>query len=132
MRAERRILDVMDESRRAAKDWVAGYLRAWKSNDPTEIGALFAEKAEYRFDAFTDPVVGREAIVAEWLRRQDAADSWTFEHDVVATEGDLVIVEGVTRYADGRVYSNLWLIRLAADKTATSFTEWWMDHANPS
>ena len=46
MRAERRILDVMDESRRAAKDWVAGYLRAWKSNDPTEIGALFAEKAE--------------------------------------------------------------------------------------
>tara|TARA_Y100000817_G_scaffold182581_1_gene142722 strand:- start:855 stop:1295 length:441 start_codon:yes stop_codon:yes gene_type:complete len=132
LRAERRILDVMDESRRAAKDWVAGYLRAWKSNDPTEIGALFAEKAEYRFDAFTDPVVGREAIVAEWLRRQDAADSWTFEHDVVATEGDLVIVEGVTRYADGRVYSNLWLIRLAADKTATSFTEWWMDHANPS
>ena len=122
----------MDESRRAAKDWVAGYLRAWKSNDPTEIGALFAEKAEYRFDAFTDPVVGREAIVAEWLRRQDAADSWTFEHDVVATEGDLVIVEGVTRYADGRVYSNLWLIRLAADKTATSFTEWLMDHANPS
>jgi hypothetical protein len=36
-------------------------------------------------------------------------------------------VEGVTDYHDGPTYSNLWVIRLAADGRAEEFTEWWME-----
>jgi len=41
-------------------------------------------------------------------------------------------VQGVTRYANGPVYSNLWVIRLAQNGLASQFIEWWMDQAKPS
>ena len=46
-------------------------------------------------------------------------------------EGDRAIITGVTRYADGKTYSNLFVIDLAEDGRCWAFTEWYMRHPNP-
>jgi ketosteroid isomerase-like protein len=112
--------------RSGVEHWVAGYLRAWDSNEPDDVRALFAPDAEYRFEPWEEPVTGHDEIVAEWRERADAPGDHRFESEVLAVDGDLGVVRGHTDYTDGRVYENLWLIRFADDGRARSFTEWYM------
>lgn len=112
----------------AVTGWVAGYVRAWNSNDPDDIAVLFAEDAAYYTAPFAAPWRGREVIVAEWLRRRDKSGETTFAWHPVTVGPELSIVQGVTTYPD-RVYSNLWLIRLDIVGQCREFTEWWMQHA---
>ncbi len=53
--------------------WLDRYIAAWSSYDPKAIGDLFTDDAEYRYQPWADPVVGREAIVADWLENKDGA-----------------------------------------------------------
>ncbi len=115
-----------------AERWLDGYRRAWTSNDPDDIRAVFTGDAEYRNDPWTEPVRGHEAIVASWLERADEPGTWTFEGRVIGADGRLAFIEGETRYTSGTTYSNLWVVSLADDGRATRFTEWWMDQKNPS
>jgi uncharacterized protein (TIGR02246 family) len=48
----------------ALADWIARYERAWASNDPDEIGALFSDDASYFTAPFREPWRGRQQIVA--------------------------------------------------------------------
>jgi ketosteroid isomerase-like protein len=108
--------------------WMNGYLRAWDSNSPDDIRALFTEDAEY-FDApFNDPRVGHDAIVAGWLEDQDQPGEYEFTWSQAGIDGDTAFVTGDTQYKESRRYANLWVIRFAADGRATSFTEWYMRH----
>src|SRR4051812_9735008 len=109
----------------AVTGWVEGYIRAWNSNDPEQIAALFAEDAAYHPAPFGDPWRGRDAIVAEWLARKDPAGDTTFTWVPVTVSPDLSIVQGVTTYP-AKTYSNLWLIRLDTVGQCREFTEWWM------
>jgi ketosteroid isomerase-like protein len=110
--------------------WMAGYIRAWESNDPADIRALFTDDALYYSAPFEPPRVGREAIVAGWLEDRDEPEDHTFSWSTAGVDGDLAFVQGETAYRQnaeaGRTYSNLWVIRFAADGRATSFTEWYM------
>ena len=109
--------------------WLAGYVRAWETNDPEDIGRLFAADAVYSTAPFGEPWRGREAIVAGWLDRKDEPGTWTFRYEVLAIAGDLGFVRGWTRYTDPPAeYSNLWVIRLTSDGRCSEFTEWWMEH----
>ncbi|TPW73056.1 nuclear transport factor 2 family protein [Schumannella sp. 10F1B-5-1] len=122
--------------------WMRGYEKAWASNDADDIGALFAADAEYRVEPWTEPWRGRDAIVREWIARADSPGDWTFTWHLAGADPstDTVFVQGETRYAEtGIVYSNLWVIRFAAEAgagadggRALAFTEWWMDQAKPS
>jgi ketosteroid isomerase-like protein len=107
--------------------WLQGYVRAWRTNDPEDIAALFTEDAAYRTAPHRDPWRGREAIVRSWLDNADEDGTWSFEGDVLATCGDLGFVEGRTAYSDPppRSYRNLWVIRLDGDRCA-EFTEWYV------
>lgn len=117
----------------AARRWIDGYVRAWNSNDETDIRALFTDDAEYRTDPWRDAIAGADAIVAEWIARKDDAGSFTFEGDVEGIDGRTFFYAAVTRYATGTVYSNLWVVRLDQGLgRAESFTEWWMDQSDPS
>ena len=110
--------------------WVAGYVRAWASNDPADIAALFTEDAAYYTAPHREPWRGREAIVAGWLDRRDEPGDWTFRHEILAVAGDLGFVRGWTTYADpSQTYGNLWVVRLTSDGRAREFTEWWMDES---
>ena len=113
--------------------WVAAYVRAWETNDPEDIGRLFAEEAVYFTAPFREPLRGRERIVADWLERKDEPGTWAFASEVHAICDDLGFVRGRTDYAatanaPATTYSNLWEIRLDAEGRCTSFTEWWMEH----
>jgi len=108
--------------------WIQAYLGAWRSNHPDEIGSLFTERAEYFTSPYSPPWSGREAIVAGWLERRDAPGTWTFTHDVLIEDGALGVVRGETAYADGRTYSNLWLVWLDDDDRCTRFVEYYMLH----
>jgi ketosteroid isomerase-like protein len=109
-------------------DWIAGYRRAWESNDPTDIRSLFTEDAEYRTEPYAPAWRGQDAIIEGWLEAQDEPGETTFEWKPVVVTDGVAIVEATTVYRAGRTYSNLWVIRLTNDGRASSFTEWWMKH----
>ncbi len=116
------------------RTWMDGYRRAWDSNTPDDIRALFTEDCEYRTAPFEDPRVGQDAIVAGWIEDQDHPGDYEFSWKPLGLDGDTAFVEGDTVYQGGRRYANLWVIRFADDGRARSFTEWYMrypDAENP-
>ncbi len=116
----------MDRSE--VEKWVEGYIRAWNSNDPAEIGELFHVDGIYHTGPFDAPWEGREGIVKGWLERKDEPGSFEFEYQVLAVEGNLGILEGLTRYKDPPlIYSNIWTIRLDGEGRCVEFKEWWME-----
>lgn len=70
------------------EDWIEGYLKAWTSNDPDDIAALFSEDADYYTLPFREPWARREAIIKGWIARDDQPGTWQFEYDWLAIEGD--------------------------------------------
>jgi ketosteroid isomerase-like protein len=109
----------------AVADWVERYRRAWDSNDPEDIRALFTEDAVYLTEPYAEPWRGHDEIVAGWLDHKDEPGDWKFKWEPLAESGDVSMLTGTTDYGD-RVYSNLWVIRLDADGRAREFTEWYM------
>lgn len=107
--------------------WMEAYERAWNSNDPAEIGALFADDARYLTAPFDEPRAGREAIVAGWLEDRDEPGDFAFEWQPLLETPELTVVTGTTTYvAPPRAYSNLWLIRFGPDGRCREFVEWYM------
>jgi ketosteroid isomerase-like protein len=113
--------------------WVEKYERAWSSNDPEDIGALFTDDALYFTEPYSEPWRGREAIVAGWLEHKDEPGDATFDWQPLLETDDLSILTGTTVYREPpRVYSNLWVIRFDGEGRCREFTEWWMTHPEGS
>ena len=112
----------------AVKQWIESYVRAWTSNEPEDIRALFTEDAVYATRPHDpDPWRGRDRIVQRWLEARDEPADWTFEWTPLGFDGGRAFVQGVTVYNGGdRTYDNLWVIDLAEDGRARAFTEWFM------
>ena len=109
--------------------WMDAYRTAWESNDPGDIGRLFADQGAYYTEPYAEPWRGRQSIVDNWIRKKDEPGDTEFTWKTLATDRDLAIVQGDTRYRDpAQHYSNLWVIRMDPDGRATEFTEWWMLH----
>jgi ketosteroid isomerase-like protein len=111
--------------------WMAAYRRAWDSNEPDDIRALFTPDAVYLTAPFAEPRTGSDAIVSGWLDDRDEPGDYEFRWSLAGLDDDLAFVEGETAYratsdALARTYSNLWVIRFADDGRASSFTEWYM------
>ncbi|MDP9326850.1 MAG: nuclear transport factor 2 family protein [Actinomycetota bacterium] len=109
--------------------WVEGYVKAWSSNDPDDIRALFTEDARYYTEPHAAPWSGQGEIVEQWLDRKDEPEEYTFRWEILAMDGDLGFVRGWTDYVNHeppRSYGNLWVIRLADDGRATEYTEWYV------
>lgn len=107
--------------------WMNGYLKAWDSNDPADIRAIFTEDAIYRTQPFGEPWRGHAQIVDGWIEAGDTAGNHRFEWHVLAEADGLAFVQGETIYPESSDYSNLWVIRLEEDGRASEFTEWWME-----
>ena len=109
--------------------WVDAYVRAWSSNDPAAIGALFTQDAAYYTEPHSAPWRGRDEIVRRWLERKDEPGDTEFRWHPIALSQDIAVVQGETVYrTPPRTYSNLWVIRLDPEGRCTEFTEWWMQH----
>lgn len=108
--------------------WVAAYVRAWESNAPDEIAALFTEDARYFTSPAADPWQGRDEIVAKWLEAKDEPGTWTFRSEILAVADGIGFVRGWATYRNPPTpYHNLWVIRFGADGRCREFTEWWME-----
>jgi SnoaL-like domain len=110
------------------RTWVEAYRKAWLSNDPVDIEALFTDDAAYYNAPFVAPARGRAAIVEEWLARKDEPGDNEFSFEILVGGQELGVVQGRTLYrtdppAD---YRNLWLVRLDESGRCREFTEWWM------
>ncbi len=116
----------MNSARNVAA-WVDSYLRAWHSNSPADIAALFTVDARYFTAPYQEPWLGREAIAAGWVARADEPGSFSFEWELISSTPDAQVVRGTTRYPH-TTYSNLWVIRLTDQQTCREFTEYWMEH----
>jgi uncharacterized protein (TIGR02246 family) len=118
-----------DPQARRVHAWVESYVRAWNSNDPADIGALFSEDAAYYTEPYSQPWRGRDEIVRQWLDRKDEPGQTQFRWHPLAVTPEVAIVQGETVYhSPPQTYSNLWVIRLDAEGRCTEFTEWWMRH----
>ncbi|MRG61127.1 hypothetical protein GE115_14820 [Agromyces sp. CFH 90414] len=109
-------------------EWVAGYLKAWETNDPADIGALFTDDAVYEFRP-DDPEAarGRDAIIAAWLEGKDEPGTWAYDWSLLVDTPELVVVKGRVEYPAAKDYDTLWAVRLEPDGRATHFTEWYME-----
>jgi hypothetical protein len=109
--------------------WLDDYVAAWRTYDAEAIGALFTERAEYRYHPWDDPVAGREAIVASWLEEPDEPGSWEARYEPWAIEGDRAVAVGASRYlapdreSVDREYHNVFLCRFDDDGRCAEFTE---------
>jgi ketosteroid isomerase-like protein len=116
-------------TRERVQAWLDEYVAAWRSNDGDAIGELFSADASYRYHPYDDePVRGREAIVADWLEDPDEPGSWEASFAALLVEGDRAVATGETRYADGRTFSNLFVLAFDGDGRCREFTEWYMEH----
>jgi ketosteroid isomerase-like protein len=110
----------------AGADWVAGYVAAWESNDPEQIGALFSDDAVYLTSPDAEPRRGREQIIGGWLEDLDEPGTWSFDWKIIHEDEGFVVVQGRTEYPADKDYLNLWVIRLDLDGRATEYTEWYL------
>jgi uncharacterized protein (TIGR02246 family) len=111
----------------AVTAWVDSYRRAWETNDPGDIGGLFAEDGAYFTEPYAKPWLGRARIVEEWLARKDEPGTTAFDWHPVIVTNEVAIIEATTTYPD-KTFSNLWVLRLDNVGQAQQFTEWWMEH----
>ena len=113
--------------KRTVETWVERYLRAWSTNDPQDIGQLFAEEALYYTGPFDEPWRGQEGIVQGWLDRKDEPGTWSFRYQVLVAADSVGVVRGWAQYHNpDREYSNIWAIHFDEQGRCTEFTEWWM------
>lgn len=108
--------------------WMNAYLKAWDSNEPDDIKAMFTDDAVYLTAPYLPPRVGVQAIIDGWIDDQDEPGDHTFTWHETGRDGSLAFVSGDTVYTNGHRYANLWVIRFAEDGRATEFTEWYMRH----
>ena len=109
--------------------WLNAYVEAWRTYDPAAIGVLFTEDATYAYhpwDGEDDLVRGRDAIVANWLEEQDKPGSWEAQYRPLMVEGERAVATGTTRYANGKFYWNLFVLRFGGDGRCAEFVEWYM------
>jgi uncharacterized protein (TIGR02246 family) len=108
--------------------WIDGYVAAWNSNHPDDVGRLFSDDAAYYTAPHREPWRGREEIVTGWLDRKDEPGQTRFTWEPLVVTDDVAVVQGETVYLDPpQTYSNLWVIRLDRDGRCTEYTEWWME-----
>jgi hypothetical protein len=118
--------------------WLDHYIAAWRSYDPTAIGDLFDEDAEYRYRPWEEPLRGRAEIVRAWVAPdgdesgRDEPGTWDARYEPFAVEGDRAVATGWSRYAaqgdtPERLYHNCYLLRFGDDGRCRAFTEYYVE-----
>jgi hypothetical protein len=108
--------------------WLDSYVEAWRTCDRAAIGALFSTEAVYSYHPYDqEPLRGRDAIVADWLAEPDEPGSWEASYRPLLIDGDRAVATGESRYAEGRAFSNLYVLRFDEEGRCTEFVEWYME-----
>lgn len=126
-------------NRNSLQAWLDNYVEAWRTYEPSQIRDLFSQDALYFYSPFDEqnPLRGREAIVADWLKEPNPAGSWEAHYVPVAVEGNVGVAQGRTRYfkPDGAVereFDNIFVLHFDEDRRCSRFTEWYMQARSSS
>ena len=108
--------------------WLDAYVEAWRTYDPAAIGDLFSVDVRYRYQPYLEPIVGRDALVADWVEDPDEAA----RYEPYAVDGDRAVAVGESRYFEGdgslrTIFHNCWLLRFDADGRCAEFVEFWRE-----
>ena len=113
--------------------WLDAYVRAWETYSPDAIGALFSEDASYSYHPYDEPVRGREAIVASWLKDPDPPGTYEGSYEPIAVDGDVAVVQGRSRYFKDsarieltKEWDNIFVIEFDDAGRCRSFGEWFV------
>ena len=128
--------------RASVQAWLDRYVEAWKSYDADQVASLFAPDATYRYhpwDEGDDVVVGRDAIVRDWVEPEgnassrDEPNTYDASYEPYAIDGDRAVAVGWSRYwTDAtqqtvrQVYDNVYLMRFNDEGQCAEFTELFM------
>lgn len=125
--------------------WLDRYVDAWRTYDQAAVEGLFAEHAEYRYHPWDDPVVGRAAVVHDWLNPggsaagRDKPGTWRAHYEPYAVGGNRAVAIGESiYYADAsqatelRHYWNIWTIEFDDAGRCTDFVEYFMQRKKPA
>jgi hypothetical protein len=113
--------------RAAVEEWVATYVRVWRSPGTDGLALLFTPDASYRPSPWADPVVGEAALASFWeAERAGPDESFTFAGEVVAVDGRTAVVRVAVEYGAERSgpWKDLWVLGFADDGRCSSFEEW--------
>lgn len=124
----------------SAQEWLDRYVAAWRSYEPTQIGALFADDVAYRYHPYDEPIRGREAVIASWLGEggpegastRDDPGTYDAAYAPVAVDGDVVVAQGSTTYREQpggpvhQVYDNCFVLRFDDQRRCREFTEFYV------
>lgn len=126
--------------RPAVERWIADYRRAWASDAPDDIAALFTEDVTYSpypWPREDNAWRGRDLVIRKWTERGDSGAGWRFDHEILAVDDDTAVIEGWTYYDPTDetpyedAYANIWVVRFAPDGRARSFAEYWVQRPVP-
>lgn len=123
-------------SAEAVNAWLARYIAAWKSYDPAQIAALFADDCQHRYTPFDAPQIGKQAIVDSWLANRDAPDTYDARYETLMIDGDRAVTHGRTwYYAPGTrdvtaEFANIWVLRFNDRGECCAFTEWYFERGD--
>jgi len=119
--------------RSAVVDWLSAYVKAWESYEPDAIGELFCEDATYSYHPYDEPVVGRQAIVASWMKDLDAPGTFEAQYEPIAIDGNVAVINGRSRYFKDssrgeltKEWDNVFVIEFDKDGRCRSFREWYV------
>jgi hypothetical protein len=117
--------------RNGFQDWLDRYVEAWKSYDPQQIGALFAEDVQYRHHPQDEPVRGRTAVVNDWTEEKDDPGTYDAKYEPAAIDGDTYVARGHSDYFDDQgnlidQFLNVYFVKFNDAGEATEFTEYWI------
>jgi ketosteroid isomerase-like protein len=110
-----------------------GYVAAWASNDPAEIGDLFTEDAVYSYRPWENDEVtarGRDAIVAAWTSHEEDPTESDAQYRPYTVEGNRAVAVGWSRYRatesePEKTIHNAYLLEFDDDGRCSSFHEFW-------
>jgi ketosteroid isomerase-like protein len=116
---------------RGLQAWLDGYRRAWLSNDPADVGALFADDAVYSVDPFREPWRGRDEIVERWTSDPEQQDDVRIHMTPLAVNGDSGLAHWSASYVrrSGRAarirMDGVLLLEFAGDRRCRVHREWY-------
>ena len=111
-------------------EWLQAYGRAWEAKDAAGFVALFSEDARYYWTPFSDALMGREQIAAEFLAAASNQENIRFSFEVLAEEEAYLVAHWHTeleRPAGGAAVSldGVLSARMTEDGRCATFREWW-------
>ncbi|MBZ0299191.1 MAG: nuclear transport factor 2 family protein [Anaerolineae bacterium] len=110
--------------------WMESYGRASEEDDACASANLFTQGARYYEGPFDEPIEGRDAIHAYWLRGAQTLKDKESAFEILAVEGNLGIARWKAKFTT--IKSNqrialdcLFVVEFDEDGLCQTFREWW-------